>query len=220
MASQCVSSGYVRMASFLYTKVWRVKEFVGKSERVLLTPDFALRVLEPRDSNYIIGTKYGKVLKNISFNSLATVFVPVLVKEHWWGVCFDIKGKAIRLIDSIFKNPAEKHADNLNDLVNAMDTMFEVNVPGYQTGTMRNWRTEFINIAGNVDNKSCGVIMLSCMKACAPRFVAQYEVHDLVKLRTTLMLDDLLSEYNDVTYAILEAMLPRARTRGGSSGLP
>lgn len=49
------------------------------------------------------------------------VFVPVLVKEHWWGVCFDIKGKAIRLIDSIFKNPAEKHADNLNDLVNVED---------------------------------------------------------------------------------------------------
>ena len=101
MASQCVSTGYVRMASFLYTKVWRVKEFVGKSERILLTPDFAvsivgltlfffpiyvglyyltvvflgskLRVLEPRDSNYIIGTKYGKVLKNIPFTSLATV---------------------------------------------------------------------------------------------------------------------------------------------------
>ncbi|KNA03110.1 hypothetical protein SOVF_212270 isoform A, partial [Spinacia oleracea] len=54
--------------------------------------------------------------------------------------------------------------------------MVEVNVAGYEPGTMRTWRTEVINIVGTVDNKSCGVIMLSCMKACAPRFVSQYEV--------------------------------------------
>ncbi|KNA17658.1 hypothetical protein SOVF_077920 [Spinacia oleracea] len=45
------------------------------------------------------------------------------------------------------------------------------------------------------------------MKACAPRFVSQFAVVDLVKARMTLILEDVLSEYNDINYAMLDAML-------------
>ncbi|KNA17657.1 hypothetical protein SOVF_077910, partial [Spinacia oleracea] len=109
----------------------------------------------------------------------------------------------------MFKNPVEKYVDTLNDLVNVVDTMLEVNVGGYVSGTMSIWPTEIIEIVGTTDHRSCGVMILGCMKACAPRFVSQFAVVDLVKARTTLILEDVLSEYNDISYAMLDAMLPQ-----------
>uniref|UniRef100_A0A803M9J0 Uncharacterized protein n=1 Tax=Chenopodium quinoa TaxID=63459 RepID=A0A803M9J0_CHEQI len=42
MVKECISSIYVRMASRLYTKRWEVEQFIGKSRRVLMSPDFSI----------------------------------------------------------------------------------------------------------------------------------------------------------------------------------
>lgn len=71
MVKKCMSTGYVRMASKLYTRQWEVEQFPSKSNSlaILMSPNFSNRALSSTNK-YQVALRHWNAIANIPLGEL------------------------------------------------------------------------------------------------------------------------------------------------------
>ncbi|KAL6508763.1 hypothetical protein OROHE_021322 [Orobanche hederae] len=92
---ECVSDNYVRVAAYLYTNAWRT-HFDKHSHRAMLDPTFSMRAIQGSHDL----SAYTTHIKDIHYERINVVFVPVLLDAHWWCAAFSVNICEIMVIDS------------------------------------------------------------------------------------------------------------------------
>ncbi|KAL2923055.1 Tyrosine-protein kinase HCK, partial [Bienertia sinuspersici] len=94
-----VDSQYVAATTALNTRTW-YKKYDSKCTRMMCDPSIAVRQFLLR-----------------FLQRRLTIFLPVVIQEHWICLLFAVKEQTIWIIDSLFPDPLSQHQDAINKLV-------------------------------------------------------------------------------------------------------
>ncbi|KAL6555065.1 hypothetical protein OROGR_006323 [Orobanche gracilis] len=189
---ECVSDNYVRVAAYLYTNAWRT-HFDKHSHRDMLDPTFSMRAIQGSHDL----SAYTTHIKDIHYERINVVFVPVLLDAHWWCATFSVSICEIMVIDSWNTiNAASTHEFVLHKLCKAMNSVFKSLEHSKQASidTLR-WKRTSIKMKQQDDD--CGVRMLAAVKLCANRMQASVELGNIAKVRLLLLVEDVLCKKNE-----------------------
>ncbi|XP_021769662.1 uncharacterized protein LOC110733894 [Chenopodium quinoa] len=119
------------------------------------------------------------------------------VDKHWWCLVMDLVKKQFWMIDSLYWDPYEDHAELLTKLVKAVDVLFQLKDPLWELGSLDKWPQKVVDMVKETDTFSCGVLMLGCIKHCArSSFDTSFPLDK--NLRKTLFLEDANNYYNEL----------------------
>ncbi|XP_021745408.1 uncharacterized protein LOC110711332 isoform X2 [Chenopodium quinoa] len=147
------------MASTLYTKYWGPMEFLNRRKRILLDP-FYVMMIKAKDRDYEkLARKYGMSLLTIPNDEIRLVFMPVFdgsaekADEHWWCLFMDMVKKQFWMIDSLYADPYEHHAELVTKLVKAVDVLFQVKDPLWELGSLEKWPRHVVGMVKQIDTR-------------------------------------------------------------------
>lgn len=205
------------MASKLYTKLWATTKFLNRSKRIMFDPSFANRLLLKENNEEHVAEKYGQLFLSYRMRDVKTIFVPVLIvprespyDAHWFCIALDLKARKLWMIDLLYPDPFQKHAQILRIVLKGIDVLFTMSDQSWKDGEIHGWEKCIVEPKGPSDALYCGVFMLAAIKFCARRFTTKFGVGKIHMARPNLFLDDARCDINDLKDK-LEEIVPAGR---------